>query len=269
MENKIKDITVIKLGGSVFENKDTTLEDIVQLQEAGRQIVIIHGGGNIVSGWLDKLNLPTRMVHGERATDAATLDVVAAVLSGLVNKQIVAALIKAGGNAIGISGVDGGLIQGKARNGEMGFMGNVVKVNPSPLITLLKASIIPVVAPVSLNAFERAEGAPHLLNINGDPAAGEIAAAINASQLIFLTDVTGIQDENGNLIKTVTPTEAEELLASGVAKGGMVPKLRAGLKALSAGAKTCIINGNQPHILLKEIESGGCGTTILDERTEK
>ncbi len=262
MEIELNKVIVVKLGGSIFHNKDTTVADIVKLQQQGRQLVIVHGGANIVNGWLKRLDIPTRIIHGERATDAATLEVVAAVLGGLVNKEIVAAIIDAGGQAVGISGADGGLLQAKMRNKEMGYMGNVVRVNPAPLVALLGAGIIPVVSPVSLHAVDRPKGAPRLLNINGDPAAGEIAAAIGAERLIFLTDVAGINDGSGRLLADLTPEEAEALLASGVASGGMVPKVRACLKALSGGAAACIIDGNQPHILLKEIEEGGCGTRI-------
>jgi len=260
--SKLNKVIVVKLGGSIFDNKDTTISDIVRLQKQGRQLVVVHGGANIVTQWLTKLGIPTRFVHGERITDKATLEVVTAVLAGLVNKEIVAAIMAAGGQAVGISGADGGLIQGRIRNKEMGYMGNVVRVNPAPLVALLKAGLIPVVAPVSLHAYNRPETAPRLLNINGDPAAGEIAAAIGAERLIFLTDVAGIGDRSGKLLTSLSPDEAEALLASGVASGGMVPKIRACLRALSGGATACIIDGNQPHILLKEIEAGGCGTII-------
>jgi acetylglutamate kinase len=184
------------------------------------------------------------------------------VLGGLVNKEIVAAIFAAGGQAVGISGADGGLLQAKMRNEEMGYMGNVVRVDPAPLMALLMAGIVPVVSPVSLHAVDRPKGAPRLLNINGDPAAGEIAAAINAERLIFLTDVDGIRDDSGRLLADLTPEEAEALLTSGVASGGMIPKVKACLRGISGGAIACVIDGNQPHILLKEIEEGGCGTRI-------
>jgi len=262
MAAKLKDIIVIKLGGSVFDNKDTSLKDIVQLQKQGRHIVIVHGGASTVTRWLKRLGIPTTIVHGERVTDAATLEVVTAILCGLVNKEIVAAIIAAGAQAVGISGADGGLIQARMRNQEMGLMGDVVRVNPEPLLTLLKSGFIPVVAPVSLFSFDRPEGAPLLLNINGDPAAGEIAASLGAEKLIFLTDVPGIRDAEGKHIEKLKASEAQALLESGVASGGMVPKVKACLKALSGGAAACIIDGKQPHILLKEISGGAAGTTI-------
>jgi acetylglutamate kinase len=209
-----------------------------------------------------KLGLDTRFVNGERVTDRPTLEIVTAVLSGLVNKEIVAAIIEAGGQAVGISGVDGGILQGKMKSKEMGYIGSVAKVNPEPLFTLLKADIMPVVSPVSLHSVDRPKEAPLLLNINGDPAAGAIAAAVKAKKLIFLTDVAGIRDEKGQLLKHISPAEAEKLLSSGVANGGMVPKINACLKAISGGARTCIIDGTKPHILIEEVEGEGGGTVI-------
>jgi len=220
LETELNKVIVIKLGGSIFHNKDTTVADIVKLQKQGRQLVIVHGGANIVNGWLKRLKIPTRIIHGERVTDAATLEVVAAVLGGLVNKEIVAAIISGGGQAVGISGADGGLLQAKMRNEEMGYMGNVVRVNPAPLVALLAAGIIPVVSPVSLHAVDRPKGAPRLLNINGDPAAGEIAAAIGAERLIFLTDVAGINDGSGRLLAELTPAGGQGLPQGTLRRGG-------------------------------------------------
>ncbi|GAJ14868.1 unnamed protein product [marine sediment metagenome] len=167
-----------------------------------------------------------------------------------------------GGQAVGISGVDGALIQGRIKNEEMGYMGTVVKVNVAPLTALLQSGYIPVVAPVSLHSFDKPDKAPQLLNVNGDPVAGEITVAIGAERLIFLTDVAGICDHSGTLIPNLSPDEAEALMASGVASGGMIPKIKACLRALSNTSTTCIIDGRQPHALLKEVEGGGSGTTI-------
>ena len=167
--------------------------------------------------------------------------------------------------AVGISGVDGGLIQGRVKDKKLGYIGEVVKVNPAPLETLLKSGYIPVVAPVSLNAGKPAK-APRVLNINADAVAGEIAAAISAERLIFLTDVVGVCDRSGNLLPRLSPDEAEALLASGVASGGMIPKIKACLRALSGTPLTRIIDGRQPHALLNEIEGKGGGTTIQISR---
>jgi len=260
--NKLNKVTVVKLGGATLGSHDTTIEDIVALQKRGKSLVVAHGGGKVVTEWLDKQGIPTRFVRGERVTDKATLDVVTAVLGGLVNKQITATINSLGGQAVGISGVDGALIQSKIRDKEMGYVGEVVKVNLAPLETLLDSGFIPVVAPISLYSFDRPSQAPRLLNINGDTMAGEIAAAISAERLIFLTDVVGVCDHSGKLLPQLSAEEAEALLVSGVASGGMIPKIKACLRALSNTSTTCIIDGRQPHALLKEIEVGGCGTTI-------
>ncbi len=255
-------VIVIKIGGATLGSHDTTLEDIVQLQKRGKSLVVVHGGGKIITDWLNKQDIPTKFVRGERVTDRASLDVVTAVLAGLTNKEIVAAINNSGGRAIGISGVDGALIQGKISDNEMGYVGTIVKVSPEPLEALLKAGYVPVVAPVSLHAFERSVDAPQMLNVNADIVAGEIAAAIGAERLIFLTDVTGVSDKSGKLLSRLTGKEAEALIAAGVASGGMIPKIKACLRALAKTPVTRIVDGRQSHALLKEIEGKGDGTTI-------
>jgi len=260
---KSNEIIVVKLGGSIFDNKDTTIEDVVYLQKQGRPLVLVHGGANIVTKWLTRQNTDTDFFQGERITNQAALEMVTAVLGGLVNKEIVAAINTSGGQAVGISGADGGLIQGKIRSKDMGYVGNVVKVDQSLLMALLDSGFIPVIAPVSLHSFDRPPMAPLLLNINGDTIAGEIAAAIGAEKLILLTDVNGIHDEAGKLLPKLSPFEVEVLLTSGVASGGMIPKLKSCLRALSNTSTSCvIIDGRQQHALLREVETGGSGTTI-------
>jgi acetylglutamate kinase len=254
-------VIVIKIGGATLGSQDTTIEDVVSLQKQGKSLVIVHGGGKEINGWLEKRGLAAKFVNGERVTDEATLEVVVSVLAGLVNKELVAEIDALGGTAAGISGVDGGLIQGRIKNTELGYVGVVEKVNLAPLEALLKSGYIPVVAPVSLNAG-KAERARGVLNINADAVAGEVAAAIGAERLIFLTDVVGVSDQSGNLLAQLSPDEAEALLTSGVASGGMIPKIRACLRALSGTPLTRIIDGRQPHALLKEIEGKGGGTTI-------
>ncbi len=256
-------VIVVKLGGATLGNHDTTLQDIVSLQKQGWSMVVVHGGGKTITKWLEQRGLATKFIEGERVTDEATLEVVVSVLAGVVNKEIVADINALGGLAVGISGVDGAFIQGRIKHKELGYMGEVVKVDPTPLKALLKGGYVPVVAPVSLNAGERAPGERGVLNINADVIAGEIAAAIGAEKLIFLTDVVGICDQNGKLVPKLSAKEAEALVASGTASGGMIPKVKACLKALSGVAKACIIiDGRQPHALFKEIEGKGGGTTI-------
>jgi len=263
LSTKLNEIIVVKLGGSIFDSKDTTIRDVVYLQKQGKPLVLVHGGANIVTKWLTRQNTNTDFYQGERVTDQASLEMVTAILGGLVNKEIVAAINTSGGKAVGISGVDGALIQGKIRNKEMGYVGNVVKVDQSILIALLESGFIPVIAPVSLHSFDRPPEAPLLLNINGDTIAGEIAAASGAQRLIFLTDVNGIYDESNRLLPCLSPSEAEELLTSGVASGGMIPKLKACLRALSNTSATCVIvDGRKQHALRNEVEVGGSGSII-------
>jgi acetylglutamate kinase len=256
-------VIVVKIGGATLGNHDTTLQDIVSLQKQGWSIVVVHGGGKTITKWLEQRGIATKFIEGERVTDEATLEVVVSVLAGLVNKEIVADIDALGGLAVGISGVDGAFIQGKIKQKELGYMGEVVKVDPAPLQALLKGGYVPVVAPVSFNAGERDPGERGVLNINADVVAGEIAAAIGAEKLIFLTDVVGICDQQGNLVPRLSAKEAEALVASGTASGGMIPKVKACLKALSGVLKACIIiDGRKPHALLNEIEGKGGGTTI-------
>ena len=259
----MKNVIVIKIGGAVFTSEDSIIQDLVTLQREGKSLVVVHGGGNLVTEWLKKQQIATRFVHGERVTDEKTLEVVVALLGGLANKSMVAAINNSGGRAIGISGVDGSLIKGKQRSQELGLVGEVVQVETDILEVLLKAGYIVLISPLSLYAYGRAAGEPHILNINGDPLAGEIAAAMKAEELIFLTDVAGVCDESGELLPQLSVPEAEALIASGVAHGGMVPKLKAGIRALSGAVKARIINGKQPHALVRELAGQAEGTTIF------
>jgi len=252
---------VVKIGSVALSPEDTSIDDIVALQKQGRQIIVTHGGGKLISKWLEKQGLATRFVHGERVTDQASLEVVIAVLAGLVNKEIVSSIQNRGGQAIGISGIDGGLIQANIKNAELGYVGNVTKVNTAPLEMLLEAGYIPVVSPISLHPVPEAREMG--LNINADDVAAEIAAAVGAERLIFLTDVAGVCDPSGKLLPQLSTEEAEALIASGVASGGMIPKIKACLKALAGTATACIIDGRQPRALLREIEDGGSGTKII------
>jgi acetylglutamate kinase len=261
----MKDITVIKIGGSTFGSRDTTIEDIVALQKQGQSLVVVHGGGNTVTDWLKRQGVNTKFVRGERVTDLPSLEVVTAVLAGLVNKEIVAAINVKGGRAVGISGVDGSLIESRVKDKDMGWVGTVEKVNTLLLETLLKASFIPVISPLSLHSVDRHGDAPAIINVNGDPIAGDIAAALSAKRLIFLTDVAGINDDSGKVIPQLSEAEAKALMASGVIAGGMIPKVNACLRTLNAGSITRIIDGRKPHALLKEIGGGDSGTTIYKE----
>lgn len=258
----MKGVTVIKLGGATFGQRDTTIADIVSLQQRGEPLVVVHGGGGAVTEWLKKQGIATKFVRGERVTDLPTLEVATAVLAGLANKEIAAAINVSGGRAVGISGADGALIEGRQKSQAMGYVGETVHLNTGLLETLLKAGFVPVVAPISLYAVDRPDGAPALININGDPIAGDIAAAIKAARLIFLTDVAGIMGASSQLITELSAAETKKMIASGVIAGGMIPKVNASLKALKAGAVARIIDGRRPHALLKEFDGGDGGTTI-------
>jgi len=258
----LAEVIVIKIGGATLGSNDTTVEDIVSLQQPEKRLVVVHGGGKLITEWLGKQKIATRFVRGERVTDKATLEVATAVLAGLANKELVAAINSLGGWAVGICGVDGALLQVRMSNVELGYVGEVVKVDTAPLKALLQAGYVPVVATVGLHAFDRAGEAPQILNINGDLAAGEIAAAIGAERLIFLTDVAGVGDKSGKLLPRLSASEAEALIADGVASGGMIPKIKACVRALATEVTTCIIDGRQPHALLREVEGQGGGTTI-------
>lgn len=254
---------MIKLGGATLSSQDTTIGDIVELQKQGKPLVIVHGGGKLITEWLTKQGLSSRFVQGERVTDRATLEVVISVLAGLVNKEIVVAINGLGGQAVGISGIDGAFIQARIKDKKLGYVGTIMKVNLAPVEPLLQSGYIPVVAPVALSSADKSDEGVKMLNVNADIVAGEIAAAISAERLIFLTDVVGICDHSGKLLPRLSPSEAEALMASGVASGGMIPKIKACLRALSSTSTTCIIDGRQPHALLREIEGRSGGTTIL------
>jgi len=253
---------VIKIGGATFGKRDPILEDIVALQKKGKSLVVIHGGGSLVTEWLKKQGIETKFVRGERITDKPALDIVTAVLGGLANKQIVATINNLGGRAVGISGVDGLMVQSRIANPELGYVAQTIKVDPAVINVLLQAGFIPVISPITAFTIDRPPDAPLMLNINGDPLAGEIAAAIGAEKLIFLTDVTGVLDKAGKLLSIITLDQAQELIDSGAASGGMIPKLNACLIAAANKTITCIVDGRQPHALLNAIESDNAGTII-------
>jgi len=262
-----KGIIIVKIGGSTLGNHDTTLEDLVELQKQGRSLVVVHGGAKVTSEWLARLGIPTSFVNGLRVTDAETLKVVAAALGGLVNKELVVAIQALGGKAVSLSGCDGSLLRASIKSPELGYAGEVVAVDPTPLKLLLDAGYMPVVAPVS---FGSVKGRTMLLNVNGDTAAGEIAAALAAERLVFLTDVDGIHDGSGKAIPRLNLAAAKDMLASGVASGGMVPKIEASLRALTTTQVVRIIDGKISHALLHEItgqarQAESRGTTIVSE----
>ena len=212
-----------------------------------------------------KQGVMPRFVRGLRVTDAPSLDIAVAVLTGLVNKQLVAAIGALGGKAIGISGVDDKLLEAYISDPKLGLVGKIKTVNPDPINRIINSGAIPVIAPIAMRILDTGlnEDIPNMLNINADTAAGEIAFAVNASQLIFLTDVAGIFDSSKRLIKKLTRQQAQSLLESGVVSGGMTPKLEACLKGLEKVKFSMVIDGRRPGALLDALEGEQNGTIIL------
>ncbi len=250
---------VVKLGGSTLGAHDTSLRDIAAACGDGQPIVVVHGGGAAVSAWLERAGIEPKFERGLRVTDAATLDVVVAVLAGLVNTQLVAEFFALGVPAIGLTGADGLILQAHAYDEALGFVGQIHDVNPQPVKDLLHFGYLPVIAPIGIDTRD---GGPQLLNTNADTAAGALAAALGAAQLIFLTDVEGVLDSDRNVLPRLSAAEAQELIESGVAAGGMIPKLEAAVRAASAGCATRIIDGTRAGAFAAVLAGDEAGTTV-------
>ncbi len=263
---------VIKYGGSAMTDnrlKGDFAEDVALISFVGIKPIIVHGGGPQIGELLKKIGKESRFVRGLRVTDEETMDVVEMVLVAKVNKDVVSMINYHGGKAVGISGRDGHLIKAKkarpARLADMdedlGLVGEVDRINPDLITSLEEHGFIPVIAPVGAGPGQK----PY--NINADTAAGALSAALGAEKLIVLTDVPGIVDEDGGLISSLSEDKAEDLIHSGVASGGMIPKIRCCLTALRGGVpKAHVIDGRVPHALLLEILTDqGIGTEIVRE----
>ncbi|MEA3298009.1 MAG: acetylglutamate kinase [Chloroflexota bacterium] len=259
---QLEKTVVVKLGGSTLGNHDTILSDVVELQKQGVPVVLVHGGAQRVSQYLSLMGIPTTFYKGLRLTDKRTLEIVTAILAGLVNKELVVAIQGLGGKAIGLSGSDGNLLQAKIKDPNLGYDGEVLASDPSILKIMLAAGYTPVVAPISSGLVNNAAT---LLNVNGDTAAGEIAVALETTNLIFLTDVSGIQNRAGKTIPLIHTTEAREMLYNEDISGGMIPKVESCLRALTVIRKARIIDGRKPHSLLNEINGATGGTTIVPD----
>lgn len=248
---------VIKLGGSTLETQRDALEDIVWLRSLGAQPVLVHGGGPEITAWLDRLSIPHRFERGLRVTDAETLEVVRMALAGKVNGELVQALTRLGGRAVGLTGLDGALLRARPVSEQLGYVGEVVEVDPNPIETLSDAGYIPVVAPLAIGPDGEA------LNVNADDAAADLARGLRAAKLLYISDVPGVQDANGDLISVLTDEDARRLIAEGVIKGGMIPKVEACLRALDAIERAHIVDGGEPHVLIRELFTHrGAGTMI-------
>ncbi len=265
---------VIKFGGHAMEDprlRETFAQDVILLKFVGISPVVVHGGGPQIGHTLDKMGIRSRFVAGQRVTDDATMDVVEMVLGGMVNKEIVRLINRAGGRAVGITGKDGKLVRARKiphlqdRNGgatelvDPGRVGEVEAVTPEIVEQLLGGDFIPVIAPIG------ADGDGVTLNINADPFAAKMAAALRAEKLVLLTDVEGVRGPGGELLSTLTAQEADGLVQDGVIEGGMIPKVACGLDALRDGVrKVHIIDGRLEHAVLLEIFTDqGIGTELV------
>ena len=258
---------VIKFGGHAMGNDEameTFARDIVLMQQVGVNPVIVHGGGPMINEMLDRLNIKSDFFNGKRVTDEPTMEVVEMVLSGRVNKRIVQAINKQGGQAVGLSGKDAKLITCDQEDPKLGLVGTPRNINPTLLNHLFDADMIPVIAP--LGSGDNGE----TFNINGDTAAGSIAAALNADRLLLLTDVSGVKNTDGETLTELTPKDIKDLIASGEISGGMIPKTETALNAIEGGVRAVVIlDGRAPNACLLELYTDhGAGTLIRPPSTE-
>lgn len=269
---------VIKYGGHAMINdelKEAVLTDIVLMKYVGMHPVVVHGGGPEITGMLKRLKIESKFVGGLRVTDTGTMEIAEMVLAGKINKDIVARINGYGGRAVGISGRDADLLLAEKKPGrvkkpdgntelvDIGYVGEITRVNPDILATMIREGYIPVVAPVAAGSGGES------YNVNADTAASSLAAALQADKLIILTDVEGILKDRGNpdsLISTVTRAEVPGLLEKGIIDGGMIPKVECCVNALDKGVKTThILDGRAPHsILLEVFTNKGIGTMVVE-----
>lgn len=261
-------IVVIKYGGNAMINeqlKQQVMEDIVLLWLIGVKVVLVHGGGPEISELMAKLGKKPEFVDGLRVTDKETVDIVQMVLAGKVNKTLVNLLEMKGGKAMGISGMDGRLIEAKIKDERLGFVGKVTKVHINPVLDLLEKGYIPVVSTIGCDK----EG--NAYNINGDTAAAFLAGALEADRLIMMTDIAGIlrdKDDESTIIPEVTISEARKLYEEGIISGGMIPKVDCCIEAIEKGVKNVtIMDGRVPHSILMELLTDeGAGTMVMGDK---
>lgn len=258
-------VVVVKYGGNAMTNetlKQAVMQDIVLLSLVGIKVVLVHGGGPEINAMLKKINKPSEFVNGLRYTDEETIDIVQMVLAGKVNKDLVQLLQRAGGKAIGLCGLDGDLIQAEQLNPDLGYVGEITRIDPDVINTALNNGYIPVVSTVA--AGKNGE----VYNINADTAAARIAAEMGAANLILLTDIKGLledKDDDSTLIRVVGVSEVPYLKNQGIVSGGMIPKIDCCVEAVRRGVKkTNIIDGRIPHSILIELLTDiGAGTMII------
>jgi len=260
---------VIKYGGAAMvecDLKQKIMQDIVLMKYVGMNPIVVHGGGPEITQMLERLGIKSQFINGLRVTDRATMEVVEMVLGGKVNKEIVAGINANGGQAIGISGKDGNLIKARpvGDTAQMGYVGEVVQINPGVIETLIANNYIPVIAPIGIDENHDS------YNINADLVASAIAAAMQADKLVLLTDVPGLlkdPQDAGSLISVLRLSDVDQYVKDGIISGGMLPKVECCLEAVRAGVgRTHIIDGRVPHAILLEIFTDeGIGTMVVDE----
>ncbi|WP_342077135.1 acetylglutamate kinase [Yoonia sp. SS1-5] len=259
-------VVVVKFGGNAMGDADAMANfarDIVLMKQVGMNPVVVHGGGPMINQMLDKLGIQSEFVRGKRVTDQATVEVVEMVLTGLVNKRIVQAIMDEGGRAVGLSGKDDDLMVAEADDPELGFVGKPTEMNVQVLRDLFSAGIIPVVAPVATGM-----DANQTFNVNGDTAAGAIAGALKADRLLLLTDVAGVKDASGEVVTQLSPDQTRQMINEGTIAGGMIPKTETALDALARGVRAVVIlDGRLPNASLLELfTEHGAGSIIREPR---
>ena len=260
-------IVVIKYGGNAMVNeqlKQQVMEDIALLWLIGVKVVLIHGGGPEISETMKRLGKQAKFVDGLRVTDKETVDIVQMVLAGKVNKTLVNLLQMKGGHAVGLSGIDGGIIEATMKDEALGYVGRITRIRTQPITDLLEKNYIPVISTVA------SDRQGNTYNINGDTAAAYIAGALNAERLIMMTDIAGIlrdKDDPGTLIPALTVTEAKKLFDEGVISGGMIPKVDCCIEAIGKGVRHVVImDGRVPHSILMELLTDeGAGTMVMGD----
>ena len=260
-------IVVIKYGGNAMINeqlKQQVMEDITLLWLIGVKVVLVHGGGPEISETMKRLGKQAQFVNGLRVTDKETVDIVQMVLAGKVNKSLVNLLQMKGGHAVGVSGIDGGIIEAAMKDEALGYVGKITRIRPQPITDLLEKNYIPVVSTVA------SDRQGNTYNINGDTAAAFIAGALNAERLIMMTDIAGIlrdKDDPNTLIPALTVSEARKLFDEGVISGGMIPKVDCCIEAIEKGVKHVVImDGRVPHSILMELLTDeGAGTMVMGD----
>ena len=257
-------IVVIKYGGNAMINeqlKQQVMEDIALLWLIGVKVVLVHGGGPEISDTMKKLGKESVFINGLRVTDKETVDIVQMVLAGKVNKSLVNLIQMKGGHAVGLSGIDGGIIEAKIKDEKLGYVGQITKIRTQPIMDLLEKNYIPIISTVA------SDRQGNIYNINGDTVAAYIAGALEAERLIMMTDIAGIlmdKDDPSTLLPQVTISEAKKLYETGVVSGGMIPKVDCCIEALNSGVhNVTIMDGRIPHSILMELLTDeGAGTMV-------